>query len=64
MGKLNEIISGFQSNIDNKHIIPQYTKRRIDCKRDCLKGGKCSMCETVESLARTLEQTPIIVKGE
>lgn len=64
MGKLKEIIAGFQSDIDNKHIIPQYTKRRIDCQRNCLKGGKCSMCDTVESLAKTLAETPIIVKGD
>ena len=60
-GPLNEIIKDFNSEIDNKYIIPRFGQMRRVCGKKCLKGGICSRCENIESLAKTLEKNQIAV---
>lgn len=60
-GPLNEIIKSFNSDIDNKFIIPKFAEMRIRCNKICLKGGKCSRCEQIENLANTLKNSNLIV---
>lgn len=61
-GKLNEIILEFNSEIDNKYIIPRFAETRIKCGKNCLKGGGCRRCELIEELSNTLEQSQLIVQ--
>lgn len=61
-GKLNEIIIDFNSEIDNKYIIPRFAEMRIKCGKNCLKGGHCRRCEVIEELSNSLEQSELIVK--
>ena len=58
-GNLNQIIYDFQDAIDNKGLISLFTKRRIDCGRECLKGGRCKRCF---SLAKINQQMSIYAK--
>ena len=61
-GKLNEIILDFNSDIDNKYIIPRFAEMRIKCNKNCLKEGSCRRCEVIKQLSNTLEQSDLIVK--
>ena len=61
-GKLNEIILDFNSEIDNKYIIPRFAEMRIKCGKNCFKGGHCRRCEVIEELSSSLEQSELVVK--
>ena len=61
-GKLNELILDFNSDIDSRYIIPRFAERRINCRKDCVRGGKCRMCERIEALSHTLEEANLIIK--
>lgn len=61
-GKLNEIIIDFNSEIDNKYIIPRFAEKRIRCNKSCIKGGYCHRCDRIEELSHTLEQSKLIIK--
>ena len=60
-GLLNEIIIGLKSNIDSRFIIPRFAEKRVRCGKECLKGGKCQMCERVISLSHALEDANLVV---
>lgn len=61
-GKLNELIIGFDSDLDGKYVIPRFAEKRVKCNRECLKGGNCQMCEEIEKLSKTLEEAGITVR--
>jgi hypothetical protein len=58
-GNLNQIIYDFQDAIDNKGLISLFTERRINCGRECLKGGRCKRCF---SLAKINQQMSVYAK--
>ena len=60
-GRLDEIILDFNSDIDNKYIIPRFAEMRIKCGKNCLKGGNCRRCEIIEELSNNLEESKLIV---
>ena len=60
-GRLDEIILDFNSDIDNKYIIPRFAEMRIKCGKNCLKGGSCRRCEIIEKLSNNLEKTKLVV---
>ena len=59
-GKLNEIIIGFNSDLDNRFLVPRFCDFRTNCKKKCVKGHSCGICEAVETLSHTLENQGII----
>lgn len=61
-GKLAELITGFNSTIDNKFIAPNFAERRINCNKKCLKGGKCDICNKIETLSKVLEKNNLLFK--
>lgn len=61
-GKLDEIILDFNSDIDNKYVIPRFAEKRISCEKKCLKGGKCNRCNRILELSKSLEKGKMIVK--
>lgn len=60
-GQLNEIIVDFDSDIDNKYIIPKFAEKRVKCNKQCLKGSNCNRCDEIEKLAGTFEKSGLIV---
>lgn len=60
-GKLNEIILNFNSEIDNRYIIPRFYQKRVSCEKKCLKGYPCTRCDNIEQLADTLKEAKLIV---
>lgn len=63
-GQLNELISGLDSDIDSRFIVPRFAETRIKCGKACLKGGRCSMCNTIEHLSKTLKDRELMVTME
>lgn len=63
-GKLNEIIIGFNSDLDSRFIIPNFAESRVKCGKNCMKGGKCQICDRIEDLSHNLEASNFIVKTE
>ena len=61
-GRLKEIIFGLQSDIDSRFIVQRFAEQRVKCKKDCLKGGKCQVCDRVIELSNTLEKANIMIK--
>lgn len=63
-GKINEIIIDLDLDftLDSKYTIPRFGEKRTTCNRECLKGGKCQICERIEELSKTLEKANLIVK--
>ena len=60
-GLLNEIIIGIKSDLDSRFIVPNFAEKRVRCKKECLRGGKCQMCERIVSLSKTLKEANLIV---
>ena len=60
-GPLREIISDCDLDINSQFIVPRFAENRIKCGKRCLKGSGCNICETVEHLAKTLEEQKIKV---
>lgn len=63
-GNLNEIIVGLNEDIDSRYMIPRFVKKRVRCCRECLKGGKCQMCDRIKELSQNLEKTGLIITEE
>lgn len=61
-GKLNEIITDFNSDLDSRFVLPRFAEKRIRCKRSCLKGGRCTMCDRIEDLSKNLKNAELMIK--
>lgn len=60
-GKLDEIIMSFDSDLDSRYTIPRFAEKRIRCGKECLKGGRCQICERIEKLSKNLEKANLLV---
>jgi hypothetical protein len=60
-GDLSEIIIGLNTAVDSRFVVPRFAEKRIRCGKECLKGGKCQICERVLSLSHTLKDAEIMV---
>ena len=63
-GLLDEIIIGFDGELDSRYLIPGFGKQRIKCEKKCMKTQKCKTCEIVENLSHSLEKSGLIVKQD
>lgn len=62
-GKLNEIIIGIQSDIDNRTIIPNFASFRYSCKKKC-NENRCEICKHIFELSDTLTSKELIISKE
>ena len=60
-GQLKEIIFGLKTDLDSRYIIPHFAEHRTSCKKECLKGGKCKICERVVDLSHSLKEANLII---
>ena len=61
-GLLNEIIIGFNSDLDNRFIIPRFPEMRLRCGKRCLKDGTCKICDRIEELSKSLEKLGVVIQ--
>ena len=61
-GNLKEIIIDFDYDLDSKYVIPRFAEKRTRCGKECLKGGKCEICNRIVDLSKNLEKANLIVK--
>ena len=58
-GNLREIIKHLDIDLNNYYLIDdEFAKRRIKCKKECIKGEKCKLCMRLKELADTIENSP------
>ena len=61
-GDLNEIIIGLKEPINSSCLLPSFAERRIKCGRQCLKGGKCQMCQVIYKLSKVLKEKDLLIQ--
>jgi hypothetical protein len=54
-GLLDEIIIGFDGNLDGRYIIPNFGECRVKCGKKCVQRGKCQICDRIDHLSKNLE---------
>lgn len=58
-GKLNEIITGYEGDLDNTYLINQnFASSRVNCRKKCMRGGRCRICSNLEELAKEIKENP------
>lgn len=60
-GDLKEIIIGLNQSLDSRFVVPRFAEKRIRCGKECLKGGKCQLCDRVVSLSKTLKDANLMI---
>lgn len=59
-GNLREIIKGMTLDVDNYYLLgSEFAKRRIQCGKNCVKGGRCKLCDRLVELAHSLENSDV-----
>lgn len=63
-GKLNEIIIGFQGEVDNRHIVPRFGTHRLNCNKKCFNKQvpTCNLCENIVQLGEVFKRIDFIIK--
>lgn len=58
-GKLRDLIKGLSNDVNNYYIMgDEFGKRRTHCRKRCIKGERCMLCERLTEFANTLEKSP------
>lgn len=62
LGNLNDLILNLKMSLYSKTVVPMFAEARVNCKKRCIKGKKCSLCDRVLETAKLLEENNIIIK--
>ncbi len=63
-GDLKEIILDFDLDFDSRRILPVFGTMRATCKRKCMAGEKCTICDHILSISKHLEDKNIIIMNK
>ena len=61
-GDLKDLILDFDLSFDSKTIMPDFARVRKNCGRKCIKGERCSICDTMYRINQKLADKNIIIK--
>lgn len=61
-GDLKDLILDFDLSFDSRTIMPDFAYIRKNCGRKCMKGERCSICDTVYRISQKLADKNIIFK--
>lgn len=61
-GQLKEIILDFDNDLNSLYMEPHFSYRRADCGRQCIRDGRCQICEKAYALSAALEENKIMFK--
>lgn len=61
-GNLNEMIVGFEEDLDSRFIIPIFGAKRVKCGKKCFKGSACKICMRIQSASETLKDKGLMIK--
>lgn len=63
-GDLAEIIPNLDENtgLDGRYLIDNFGKKRLNCDKQCIKGGKCNVCSEIAQLAVSLKEKNLYVR--
>ncbi|MCD8210668.1 MAG: hypothetical protein LUC37_03865, partial [Prevotella sp.] len=60
-GNLNEMIIDLKLDIDSRCLLPNFSYRRLNCGRRCLKGRKCWICAVTHQLSQVLSENNLTI---
>jgi hypothetical protein len=63
-GDLNEIILDLNLEFDSRRIIPPFAQMRTTCRRKCMAGEKCAICDHSFNISKHLEDKNIIIMNK
>lgn len=63
-GELKEIITDLDIEFDSRCIVPIYAELRKSCGRKCMKGEKCTACDSILNISRKLGDMNLIIKQQ
>ena len=49
-----QVIYNFSLPIDNMTLLTHFGEKRLNCKRECLKGGRCKSCFTLVEVSKKI----------
>lgn len=61
-GDLNELIIGFNSSLDSRGVLDTFAEKRVKCRKKCVQGRGCLMCERCAELAQTMNEHSLYFK--
>lgn len=61
LGDLSELILELDTPIDSRCIVSYFSERRVKCRKNCMRGRGCNLCDSIVELAQTLSKNDIIV---
>ena len=63
-GNLAEIISGLDTDLDSRYILPRFGETRAKCGKRCFRGDPCHICELIQETAGTLEKIGVRIEKD
>lgn len=64
LGKIGDIVIGFNDDVPNPGIMTHFAGIRINCKKKCLQGKKCDICRTMKEIAIKLDENDLRIESE
>ena len=55
-GDLCELIIGFDDHVDSRTLPPQFGEYRLKCKKRCITGSKCTLCNSMKVFSEKLKE--------
>ena len=61
-GDLKDIIYSLPLSLDSMRIVPGFAHARINCKRECAKGGHCNICNNINNIEKKFKEYGMLLK--
>lgn len=59
-GDLNDLILDLNLSFDSRRIIPAFARFRKDCQRECMKNGRCEVCDRVYKISEKMQEKDLL----
>lgn len=61
-GPVNEIIIGFDDDVDSRQLPREFGEWRANCEKRCITGGHCNLCKAMRAFAERMDKTDTLIK--
>lgn len=61
-GDLSEIISSLDCRLDSPRLVSDWGGARVNCKRACLAGKSCHICQRIANISHKLEKENLFIR--
>ena len=60
-GNLDEIIIGFNDEVDSRRLPQLFGEYRLKCEKRCVQGASCGLCKRMQYFSELMEKTETII---